>query len=185
MPAKPTKDSKHGNKREKNVSKTCVSPKAIVDANPSSALDLEVKNQFELELCWCIQHLEASLASGKLQKKQTQDAIQYLNSLKNNTVPLIKKRQIMRNTFGDYRQKMVEDERKLSRIVSTVKFTSPVMISKKSLFIKKAIQHDIQGPQKQIDGHKIRDTLSVDTKRVMVDIDRIQTPFQFNFQICQ
>lgn len=33
----------------------------------------------------------------------------------NNSAPLIKKRQLMRLTFGDYRAKMVEEERKFNR----------------------------------------------------------------------
>lgn len=33
----------------------------------------------------------------------------------NNRTPLIKKRQLMRTTFGDYRTKMAEEERKYAK----------------------------------------------------------------------
>lgn len=38
-----------------------------------------------------------------------------LNMLMSNTTPFIKKRQLMRVTFGDYRTKMLEESRKLSK----------------------------------------------------------------------
>jgi len=152
--------------------------------NSASGLNSEVEDQFELELCWCIQQLEASLASGKLQDKQTQDLSKHLHSLKSNTAPLIKKRQIMRNTLGDYRKKMAEDERKLSKTVSAVKFTNSTSASKKSMFIKKAAQYNTQNFERETDDHRRQD-VSVNAKHAIIDSNRTQTSFQFNFQTCQ
>lgn len=43
------------------------------------------------------------------------ESIKALNILKNNSQPIIKKRQIMNLTFGDYRSKMADEEKKLSK----------------------------------------------------------------------
>jgi len=145
-----------------------------------SGLDPEVEDRFELELCWCIQQLQASLSAGKLQEKQAQELGKQLHSLKSNTAPLIKKRQIMRNTLGDYRGQMAEDERKFSKTVSAVKFTSSAAADKKSIFIKKATgrTHD---SNRQVDDLRTQDILQ-STKQT--DSDRTDTPFRFNFQAC-
>ncbi|XP_012229124.1 UPF0488 protein CG14286 [Linepithema humile] len=184
MPQKPAMKAKRSSKREQNVPVSRVPPKTAVDANNASGLNPEVQDRFELELCWCIQQLETSLASGKLQDKQAQDLNKHLHSLKGNTAPLIKKRQIMRNTLGDYRKKMAEDEQKFSKTVSDVKFTNSTSASKKSIFIKKAAQYNTQNSKRETDDHKRQD-VSVNTKHAIIDSNRTQTSFQFNFQTCQ
>lgn len=70
--------------------------------------------------------------------KQLYIASKNLNTLKSNSASLIKKRQIMRNTFGDYRAKMSEDEKKYKKSNSTIKFTSSTSTNKNSTFVKKA-----------------------------------------------
>ncbi|EZA52271.1 hypothetical protein DMN91_006942 [Ooceraea biroi] len=172
---------KSNSKSKKDLPEPRVSPNAII-VNGTSGLSREAEDRFELELCWCIQQLEASLASGKLHKKQTQDTSKHLQSLKSNSASLIKKRQIMKNTLGDYREKMTEDERKLSKTVSTVKFTCSASANKKSMFIRKAAQHTTEEPESQTDDHKVQDKL-INTKAIM-DNSRSQASFQFNFQTC-
>lgn len=115
-------------------SSSAVPPEAVnVDNNTVS--DSEADRQLELELCWCIQTLETSLDTGKLNAKQgkillnfnytfsvlliaqyleiAQDTDKTIKLLKSSTQPIIKKRQIMRASFGDYRAKMAEEEKKL------------------------------------------------------------------------
>lgn len=41
-----------------------------------------------------------------------QEHTKALNTLMNNNAPMVKKRQVMRLSFGDYRTKMVEEEKK-------------------------------------------------------------------------
>jgi len=96
-------------------------------------------------------------------------------------VPLIKKRQIMNNILGDYRKKMIEDEQKLNKTVSTVKFVCSASANKKSMFIRKAV-HNIKESESQADDHERQDKL-VNTKTI-IDSNRTQTPFKFNFQTC-
>lgn len=159
---------------------SCIPPDIPVGASSTSGLDSEAEDRLELELCWCIQQLEASLATGKLHEKQAHDLGKHLHSLKSSTAPLVKKRQIMRSVFGDYRAKMAKDEQKLNKTTSSVKFTS-TPINKKSIFIKKATANSIQRFEEQTDDSEEQDS-SVSAKRPI--INRTTIPFQFNFQTC-
>ncbi|KAG5336114.1 U488 protein, partial [Acromyrmex heyeri] len=166
------------NKNKKSVSELCVSPRT--DASNANALDPEAKDRFELELCWCIQQMEASLVGGKLQEKQVQELSKQLHSLKSNTAPLVKKRQIMRNTLGDYREKMAEDERKFSKTVSVVKFTGSTSLEKKSIFVKKAAGCSTQNSNRQTDDHRTQNTLQ-STEQAVCNSNKTESPFKFNF----
>lgn len=90
----------------------------------------------------------------------------------------------MRNTLGDYREKMAEDERKFSKAVSAVKFTNSTSADKKSIFIKKATGHNTQNFDGQMNDHRTQNILQ-STKQADKDNNKIETPFQFNFQACQ
>ncbi|XP_046747408.1 UPF0488 protein CG14286 [Diprion similis] len=108
----------------------------------SNSLDREAEDKFEVELCWCIQQLQSALDSGKLTEKQILDTSKTLNVLKSNTAPLIKKRQFMRTTFGDYRTKMANEQKKLGKTATQVKFTPSPNDNKKSIFLRKAAATD-------------------------------------------
>lgn len=108
------------------------------DENSSTNLESdEVQQRFQLELAWCIQKLEESLNSKKLNQKQTDDTLKTLKVLCSKTQTLIKKRQLMRQTFGDYRAKMAEDERKFALDPNSFQFKGPPS-GKESYFVKKA-----------------------------------------------
>ncbi|KAL9885600.1 UPF0488 protein CG14286 isoform 2-T2 [Glossina fuscipes fuscipes] len=89
--------------------------------------DADSDVQFELELYWCIQQLETALNGGKLSQKIAVDTVKNIKILKSSNVPLIRKRQIMKATLGDYRAKMKEEEKKMS--IDNIK---------KSSFVKKS-----------------------------------------------
>jgi hypothetical protein len=97
----------------------------------------EVQEQFETELCWCIQQLQRALNSSKLNQKQVQENTRILNMLMNNSTPFIKKRQLMRLTFGDYRTKMMEEIKKMPKGLN-IKI-KPVSPNKHSKFMKKSL----------------------------------------------
>lgn len=97
--------------------------------------DSNTVQQFELELQWCIQQLERALASKKMAHKHAQDGAHSLAILKSKNAPVIKKRQMMRSLFGDYRIKMAEEERKLSKAHERISIAVP---NKKSCFIKQS-----------------------------------------------
>lgn len=98
----------------------------------------EADRQFELELCWCVQQLETALNTGKLSQKVAEDTAKNLKILKGRH-PIIKKRQVMKASMGDYRSKMKEEEKKMSLAPKQIKFTfTSANDVKKSSFVKKA-----------------------------------------------
>lgn len=157
--------------------KVQVPPEATV-ANTASGLSPEAEDRFELELSWCIQQLQMNSSTGKIQKKHAQVIEKHLQSLKSNNVSLIKKRQIMRSTLGDYREKMLEDERKLNKVVSAVKFLCSAP-NEKSKFIKRAARHNTEKSLSRTDDET--QDKSSNTKAI-IDTNETETPFRFNFQ---
>ncbi|KPJ04862.1 UPF0488 protein CG14286 [Papilio xuthus] len=97
----------------------------------------EATREFQLQLCWCIQQLERSLHEKKGNEKHLQEAWKVLTILKNNNQPIIRKRQLMRTHFGDYRAKMAAEEKKLIKMASKFKISeSPV--PPKATFLRKS-----------------------------------------------
>lgn len=146
-----------------------------------SGLNQEDEDQFVLELYWCIQELESSLEKGKVQMKQALDITKSLNTLKSNSAPLVKKRQIMRNKLGNYREKMMQDEQKLTKQVLSVKFTNKPNLNKKSLFLRKASSNVKQNSVKTDSELNEQSQDLLDNDRSIVDKNSSQE-FRFNFQ---
>ncbi|KAJ9595758.1 hypothetical protein L9F63_013077 [Diploptera punctata] len=82
--------------------------------------DDNAAQQFELELKWCIQQLEGVLSANKMNSRQVQDTTRSLTVLKSKNAPMVKKRQVMRASFGDYRAKMAEEEKKMNKALNRV-----------------------------------------------------------------
>lgn len=104
---------------------------------PPAPRDLDAESQFQLELYWCIQQLETSIANAK-NIKQREDFMKIQKTLKSTTAPIVKKRQLMKASFGDYRSKMKEEEKKLALASRQIKFTASSDAPQKSSFVKKA-----------------------------------------------
>ncbi|XP_068624523.1 UPF0488 protein CG14286 [Battus philenor] len=98
----------------------------------------ESTREFQLQLCWCIQQLERSLKEKKGNEKQLQESWKVLTVLKNNNQPIIRKRQLMRTHFGDYRAKMAAEEKKLAKMTSKIKI-SENPTKPKAIFLRKSI----------------------------------------------
>jgi hypothetical protein len=147
----------------------------------TSGLNQEDEDKFELELCWCIQQLQTGLTEMKLEDKQLYNLTKSLNVLKSNNASLIKKRQVMRNTFGDYRSKMVEDEKKFGKASSVVKFVpyNIKQVEKKSSFFKKA--HFFTDTTNKNKGLKINDKYP--DKEEVINANLSNEPFKFNFSL--
>ncbi|KOC68481.1 UPF0488 protein [Habropoda laboriosa] len=118
------------------------------------------------------------LATGKLSEKQVHDLTKNINILRSNNAPLIKKRQIMRNTLGNYREKMALDEQKHGKSASSIKFTHTPTQNKKCTFLKKAACTSTNDKQ-----YSDIDAASSNTNENSIDIDNVQNAFKFNFQI--
>lgn len=100
----------------------------------------EADRQFELELYWCIQQLESSLNFPNVREnnKKLEETSKLINTLKNGSQPIIRKRQIMRTTFGDYRSKMASEEQTLAVNPDSVRFEKPKENAIKHTFVKKS-----------------------------------------------
>ncbi|XP_063370421.1 UPF0488 protein CG14286 [Cydia amplana] len=128
---KPTK--LHAKKKPTSIQKSVnVDNESSAGADPEESL-----RQFQLELCWCIQQLEKTLAENKGNEKQLTEAWKVVNVLKNNSQPIIRKRQLMRTHFGDYRAKMAAEEKKLAKMTSKIKITD-TPAQPKATFLRKS-----------------------------------------------
>ncbi|OWF43080.1 UPF0488 protein C8orf33 homolog [Mizuhopecten yessoensis] len=95
------------------------------------------EEQFIRELHWCIEQLHLGLETQNPDSKQAREAQKVLKILCSDKAAVIKKRQAMRNTFGDYRQKMLNAEKKSAATLKKTKMT-PKADSSSSVFYKKS-----------------------------------------------
>ncbi|OWR50590.1 UPF0488 protein CG14286 [Danaus plexippus] len=174
------------------------------DKDGTDAADPEESvREFQLQLCWCIQQLERTLAEKKGNEKQLQEAWKVLTVLKNNNQPIVRKRQLMRTHFGDYRAKMAAEEKKLAKMASKIKISeSPAQpkakFLRKSAFLatgNSSFKFNFNVTQEtesdlSKDGNTEADTSDVDKKESMrnVNNDKINfsapsSEFKFNFDV--
>ncbi|XP_056392274.1 UPF0488 protein C8orf33 homolog [Hyla sarda] len=74
-------------------------------------------DELRRELDWCVEQLEIGLQRQKSTPKQAEEALRAIKTLRSEKVPLVKKRQVMRVMFGDYRHKMEEERIKQLRLM--------------------------------------------------------------------
>ena len=93
------------------------------------------------EVLWCIQHIEGLLDKGKLSEKKMKEARSCYKLLKNSKTPLPKLRQAMRNSCGDYKAKMLAEDKEIK--LDGDKITScDTSQNQKNNFIKKSASKD-------------------------------------------
>ncbi|CAG2253153.1 unnamed protein product [Mytilus edulis] len=107
--------------------------------------DTGAANEFDIELSWCIRQLELGLCNQKPDSRQAAEAIKVLKILRSDKSPLVKKRQAMRNTFGDYRQKIKEEEKKNATKMKKLKVTPVSTESNKSVDTTRLMSDNTQG----------------------------------------
>ncbi|XP_045780918.1 UPF0488 protein CG14286 [Maniola jurtina] len=181
----------HSKGKPNSLQKSCKPDKEGTDGgNPEDSI-----REFQLQLCWCIQQLEKTLADKKGNEKQLQEAWKVLTVLKNNNQPMIRKRQLMRTHFGDYRAKMAAEEKKLAKMASKIKISeSPVQpkatFLRKSAFLTNgdssfefnfAIPKDLTDSDKTIDQNKncnsvVNVTGNTDSSSASVATDKDKLP---------
>lgn len=144
------------------------------------------EQKFQEELCWCIDHLESNLQSKKLSEKQIKDISKTISSLKNKKNPLAKKRQLMRVSCGDYREKMAKDDQKFKM---NTQVTAKVKKHEKSLFLKR--HHNSDPVQSCESAFKFNFKISdQETKEDPVQVEKFKfvksnNTFRFNFSANQ
>ncbi|NXG06528.1 CH033 protein, partial [Sakesphorus luctuosus] len=92
-------------RKAKAEAKSCQNTDASQQAEKASQSD----EQLQKELDWCVQQLELGLKTQKPTPKQAEEALRAIRTLRSDKAPLVKKRQLMRAMFGDYRRKMQEE----------------------------------------------------------------------------
>ncbi len=90
------------------------------------------------EVLWCLQHIEGLLDKGKLSEKKMKEARSCYKLLKNSKTPLPKLRQAMRNSCGDYKAKMLAEEKEVKLVGDKISSCD----ASQSNFIKKSASKD-------------------------------------------
>ncbi|NWX46735.1 CH033 protein, partial [Steatornis caripensis] len=102
---------------KKEVEETKINRKANAEANGCQNKDTSYQDetsqqsddQLWKEVDWCVEQLELGLKTQKSTPKQAEEALRAIKTLRSTKAPLVKKRQLMRTMFGDYRKKMEEE----------------------------------------------------------------------------
>ncbi|NXR53859.1 CH033 protein, partial [Hippolais icterina] len=93
------------------------------------------------EVDWCVNQLELGLKTQKPTAKQAEEALRAIRTLRSDKAPLVKKRQLMRAMFGDYRQKMQEELCRELKLMETAAKSARIMKGSKmnGQFIRKCL----------------------------------------------
>ena len=102
LKSKPASESKINAKK----SSLSTQNRTTAKTTPQSTVDVTNCSTFEQELYWCIGQLQLGLMRLNAKKHQKDENERYIKTLSSSKTLLPKKRQIMRNLFGDYRAKM-------------------------------------------------------------------------------
>ncbi|NXQ25361.1 CH033 protein, partial [Alaudala cheleensis] len=85
------------------------------------------------EVDWCVNQLELGLKTQKPTPKQAEEALRAIRTLRSDKAPLVKKRQLMRAMFGDYRKKMQEELSRELKLMETAAKSARIMEGKESI----------------------------------------------------
>ncbi|KAJ8364143.1 hypothetical protein SKAU_G00129740 [Synaphobranchus kaupii] len=147
-PAPKGKKKKKNNKKKRTAEGAEDQKKQLAESQGEAASDsretelLSTEQQLVRELDWCVEQLELGLRTQKSSPKQMGEASRALKTLRSNKAPLVKKRQVMRAMFGDYRKKMEEDKAKQVKLIQAAvklaRVTAVLEPAKKPVFRRRA-----------------------------------------------
>jgi hypothetical protein len=107
--------------------------------------DFEIELRFELELKWAINELQIRITSNDKQQSLHKDYEKALKVLKSTKSSVPKKRLVMDQIFGDYRNLMKQQFIKHSFNENKLKLRNcrqnDLIVNNKSLFIKKSLKN--------------------------------------------
>ncbi|KAH8278170.1 hypothetical protein KR018_011472 [Drosophila ironensis] len=150
------------------------------ESSASPAFDGNSDNaiQFEMELCWCVQQLQNALLTGKLSQRAGEDTTKNLKILTSRTAPIIKKRQVMKLSMGDYRTKMQQEEKKMKLAANQIKFTAST--EQKSSFVKKS---SLSEDKKNIRPETVESNSEQGLSKGSLKLEGAGNAFKFNFAV--
>ena len=97
------------------------------------------KTELAIEILWCTQYLENLIDKGKLSEKKLKEARTCYKLLKNPETPLPRLRQAMRNSCGDYKAKMLAEEKDVKLDNDKISSCDTNKTQSQSNFIKKSV----------------------------------------------
>lgn len=101
-------------------------------SNDRDDICVDKRPSIDDELEWCIKQLEIGLLRPKITSDQKREAQQLIKKLSSTKTPLPRKRQLMHNQFGNYRQKMKEQPLPVTKPPSLWKATATSSTSSSS-----------------------------------------------------
>ncbi|NXY76956.1 CH033 protein, partial [Glareola pratincola] len=140
-------------------------------------------DQLWKEVDWCVEQLELGLKTQKPTPKQAEEARRAIKTLRNEKAPLVKKRQVMRALFGDYRKKMEEEWCKELKLMEIAVKSARVMEVKGNIrnkncqFIRKCSAASRKSPSSAGSPSESPRTLNTDSFKFTTS----QEEFRFNF----
>ena len=99
------------------------------------------------EVLWCLEYIQGLLDKGKLSEKKMKEARSCYKLFKNPKTPLPKLRQAMRNSCGDYKAKMLAEDKEI-RLLGDKITSCDVTQNQQSNFIKKSASKDVSDSSK-------------------------------------
>ncbi|XP_053328130.1 UPF0488 protein C8orf33 homolog [Spea bombifrons] len=153
------------------------------------------EEELRRELDWCIEQLEIGLQRQKSTPKQVEEATRAIKTLRSEKAALVKKRQVMRAMFGDYRSKMEQEKQKQLRLMqiaaqsARVSEVTGVARRKSSKVFRRSINKTLRTPRAHHAGSpapRVSNSEPADpgtpSQRVFV-LALLNEPFCFNFQV--
>lgn len=145
--------------------------------------DIDPVSTLEDDIRWCIAQLEMAAVSKNVTKKQKEESVKYIKLLQSSKTPVPRKRQIMRQNFGDYKQKM--RERPLTDSDVTLKVADSELRESAGRFHRKSTKYQqtnscvsdeqgaVGGSSEHSDSHALRNLCK----------ELEGAPFKFDFSI--
>lgn len=156
-----------------------------VGASSSSAQSGGGESSFELELEWCIVQLVIGSQRTDASKAQRQENEKLIRVLRSEKTPLPRKRQLMRNLFGDYRSRMKKEplpDRLRAPSAPSISVVERNVSETRGKFFKKSSLLQQQGT-----GGKGKSELSLEDEACSSHVNSAAVsepvPFCFNFDV--
>ncbi|NWR64320.1 CH033 protein, partial [Bucorvus abyssinicus] len=126
---------------KKEIEETKINRKAKVESHRCQNKDTshqdensqQSDDQLWKEVDWCVEQLELGLKTQKPTPKQAEEALRAIKTLRNDKAPLVKKRQLMRAMFGDYRKKMEEERCRELKLMEAAAKSAKVVEVKRNI----------------------------------------------------
>ncbi|CAO1399760.1 unnamed protein product [Diamesa hyperborea] len=104
------------NKNKLRNNKPTAKPKPLnqqeSSIEPSSGYTSD-EERFEQEVLWCCSQFEKLMSSGKIPDVKKDESFKAIRKLKNPNLPRIRKIQLMKSYFKDYKEKMNKEQKEI------------------------------------------------------------------------